>query len=368
MAQAITFQSGSPLIGSPMVFSVTPSAHSSNYTFHRVTLRVYAGLETDADYTTFDFSTPVTSATPVIFDISSALRAVAEKYEYPVEPPVRYPYVKFRLEAWDEWMVDGTLYPEQNKVYNPAAPVTISGVSTYCYYYAFMGSHTDLERLTALSDTANPMSQWTRKPFTASPEVVYRGLHFILPKYFVTNLRGDSIDYTDPANPVFVSGAPTDNDGPKSTAYLVGTDTISSLANVYIADAPRDAYEIRFINGFGCEESVHVTCLRSSEVTIQTDRYALARQETFRQFSRSLAVKSNNREQWKMSTAPLDRAWQQWYIHEFLLTEQAWIKVNGRHLPIHILPEETTKAADCTKADRLAVEFTIEFDMNGSPY
>ena len=63
MAQAISLISGSPLIGSPIVYRVVPAAYNQNRTFHRIIVRVYAKLETDDDYTTFDFSTPVEAKT-----------------------------------------------------------------------------------------------------------------------------------------------------------------------------------------------------------------------------------------------------------------------------------------------------------------
>ena len=92
MAQTIAIISGSPLIGSPIVYRVTPASYDADRTFHRIMVRVYAALETDADYTTFDFSTPVEvkpsgasyATQPSDFDISSALQAVADKYG--VEP------------------------------------------------------------------------------------------------------------------------------------------------------------------------------------------------------------------------------------------------------------------------------------------
>ena len=139
MAQSITFNSGSPLIGSPIVYNVVPSTHQSTYTFHRTILTVYAGLETDTDYTAFEFSSPVIGNAAIPFDISSALRAVADKYQYSPTPPTRYPYIKFRLVARDEWMSQGIVYDNQGYAYYP----TQSG-----YLYAFFGGFTDgLSRL-----------------------------------------------------------------------------------------------------------------------------------------------------------------------------------------------------------------------------
>ena len=117
MAQSISTISESPLVGSPTVMQVVPENYAENRTFHRSVLRVYAGLE-NGDFTDFDFSNPVETkivngsviTLPSEFNISSALKAVADRYEYSVNPPEKYPYIKFRVEAWDEYMIDGNTY------------------------------------------------------------------------------------------------------------------------------------------------------------------------------------------------------------------------------------------------------------------
>ena len=116
---------GSPLIGTPtnpnpITVNVIPQAHQTAWTFHRVMLRVYAALAvpdgndpnypSDDGYTELEFSQPVASNDVVQFDVSSALQAVSDRYKPGSEPVTQNPYVKFRIEAWDEWMVDGTTH------------------------------------------------------------------------------------------------------------------------------------------------------------------------------------------------------------------------------------------------------------------
>ena len=374
MAQAIVFHSGSPLIGSPLTYQVTPSAHQSQYTFHRVTLRVTAGLDGDADYTTLDFSTPVTSALPVLFDVSSALRAVAEKYQFTATPPQRYPYIKFRVEAWDEWMVDGNISTNQGVVYWPGTPV---GQQQF-YAYAFMGAWTDLERMKASVDQQDveylDTSVMSRKP-SSSPEVVFLDTAFIYPAQFNRSIL-DTDHMSDDVSPVFVSGAPSD--GPKSISYTPqaeGADTVGGHS-LYVVPQPTDAYLLRFINGMGCMESLHVESLVKREVPIQTDKHTVARQETLKKFSRSVVRKSNDRETWSLTSGALDREWASWYIHEFLMSEQVWIGLTSNlspltsellWIPCHVVPEETTVLEDLTKVQPYEVQFKLEMDINGSP-
>jgi len=378
MAQGISLISGSPLIGSPIVYRVVPAAYSQNRTFHRIIVRVYAALETDGDYTTFDFSTPVETKSvnggfatvPSLFDISSALQAVADKYEYEATPPTRYPYIKFRVEAWDEWMVDGNISTNQGVVYWPGTP---SGQQQF-YAYAFIGAWTDLERMKASVDQGGveylDTSVMSRKP--SSAEVVFLGNAFIYPAQFNRSI-GDT-DHLSGGQ--FVSGAPSD--GPKSISYTPqteGADTVGGHS-LYVVPQPNDAYLLRFINGMGCMESLHVESLVKREVPIQTDKHTVARQETLKKFSRSVVRKSNDRETWYLTSGPLDREWASWYVHEFLMSEQVWIGLNSSlftlhsslmWIPCHVVPEETTLLEDQTKAQPYEVQFKLEMDINGSP-
>lgn len=374
MAQGITLISGSPLIGSPIVYRVMPAPYAANRTFHRIIVRVYAGLETDDDYTTFDFSTPVEtkpsgasySTQPALFDISTALQAVADKYEYEATPPTRYPYIQFRVEAWDEWMIDGTVYPEQGVVQWPSLPV---GRQQF-YAYAFMGSWTDMERMKASVDQGGveylDTSVMSRKP-TSSPEVVFASNEFIYPAEFNRSIL-DTDHMSDDATPVFVSGAPTD--GPKSLSYIPlgeGAITIGGHTLYAINRPTGNGYLLRFINGMGCMESLHVQSLVKREVPITTDKHTVVKQETLKKFSRSVVRKSNDRETWHLTSGALDDKWASWYVHEFLMSEQVWIQLGTLWIPCHVVPEDTTVLEDRTKAQPYEVQFKLEMDINGSP-
>ena len=374
MAQGITLISGSPLIGSPIVLRVVPAAYSANRTFHRIIVRVYAALETDAVYTTFDFSTPVETKSvnggfatvPSVFDISSALQAVADKYEYAATPPQRYPYIKFRVEAWDEWMIDGTVYPEQGVVQWPSLPV---GRQQF-YAYAFMGSWTDMERMRASVDQQGveylDTLRMSRKP-TSSPEIVFTGCEFIYPDQFPRSIL-DTDHMSEGADPQFVSGAPTN--GPRSLTYTPQADGAAIIGghNIYAVPRPAETgYLLRFINGMGCMESLHVQSLVKREVPITTDKHTVAKQETLKKFSRSVVRKSNDRETWYLTSGPLDSEWASWYVHEFLMSEQLWIQMGTLWIPCHVVPEETTVLEDREKAQPMEVQFRLEMDINGSP-
>lgn len=315
----VSLASGSKFIGCPVVFNVTPGSVPEGATFHRV--RVVVTVNGQA----FEFSTPVSGGGSIPIDISSALRAVADKYQYSA---MEYSYPGIgnasgdKIEAFDDYLKDGA------EKHSAGSTGTLSGP-----YY--IGKLSDRERL-----TGSRPSKYSHKP-TSSPEIVHIG------------------------KTLLVAGA---FNGSPSVSELPITSSTSPTADYYPIAAPNDSYELRFINTLGVHESLHVICLRQTEVNIKNDFYTIARQETLTQFSRGISVKQNDYELWKMSSGPLDRAWQQYYLHEPLMAKWAWLKVGGGFLPVHIVPGDTTKGIDRSKGDALTVEFTIRFDINGSPF
>lgn len=334
-------------IGNPAVYQVTPTGLGTGGTFYRVKLKVVATMTGTADQE-FSFSTPVDiktvsgqpSAQPARFDISSALRAVAEQWQPQAAPQsFTYPVVNFYMQAEEEWMTDGNILHSETSRY-PGS----SGYSTM-----YIGALTDRERLT---DTRP--ARYSRKP-TTSPEICF----------YRPNAQGQPDNTTKHLIPgtCYNNGAYT---APSVTAVTVPVASASGY-NIYGIPYPIDGYELRFINSLGVHENVFVRSLPSTETDVHTDKYAIARQETLTQFSRTLAIKQNDRERWKLSSGPLDRQWQQWYTHELLMARWAWIHVDGYWLPVSIIPQETTKGIDKASATPMTVEFDIEFDMNGSP-
>lgn len=369
MAKKIEFLSGSPLIGNPLVLSVTPSTHKSTYNFHRTQLKVYAQLivpggDSDEQEQEFKFSTAVDATTAKVqFDVSSALRAVADRYQYAATPPQQYPYVKFRAAAADDWMIDGRLYENQGRCKWPAEDVTIEQETYTFYAYAFMGRFSDMERLQAAGEDTQQLDVMTCKP-TEGTEVVHQNCTIVYPVAFQRGLETDYMS-DDPENPQFVSGAP--QNGPRSdlfTPQATGAMVVGGR-NVYVIPRPADAVELRFISSKGCMESLHLRCLPKRVVNIQTDKYVISRQETFKQFSRATTRKHADYETWTLSSGPLSEAWASFYIHEVLMAQQMWIKRGTQWLLCHVLPEETTQLRDHSKPEMIEVQLSVRFDING---
>ena len=320
----ISSVSASKFIGCPIVYKVTPASISSAATFHHVRLVVAVSGSGSG---TFEFSEPVSGSAGVDIDISSAFQALADNHEYS-PTNLSYPSWTASLTAYDDYLLNG-----EEKHIGPSAATSVDA--------KYVGRLTDRERLTSERPT-----YYTRKP-TSSPEVCFTGNPYIL--------AGN------------MSSSPSASLQPSDHKVKAGMQTYGGY-KIYGINQPADGFEMRFINSLGVHENVFITCLRQSEVNIKNDFYTIARQETLTKFSRGVSVKQNDYETWKMSSGPVDFRWQQWWLHEPLMAKWAWLNVDSQWLPVHIVPEETTVGIDRAKGNLLEVQFTLRFDINGSPF
>ena len=315
----------SNFIGSPITVPVQAGS-PDGATFHCVRLVVIINSSSSP----FEFSTPVSSGGETVrFDISSAFRAFAESHEYTPTTLNAYPNMSAVIKAYDDYMVDGVEHRGTGESITTISPL-------YC------GHLTDMERLLSMRYPAT--GRYSRKP-TSSPELAFIGYEFLQP--------GPCVSEVEPVAPAV-------------TAVTVPSGSVAG-SNIYGIPAPQDGYELRFINSLGVHENVFLTGFPKREVNISTEQYVISRQETLSQFSRGLAVKQNNHETWTLSSGPLDRQWQSWYIHEVLMARWAWLRIGGHYIPCHILPEDTIQALDRQKGDVLTVPITVELDIEGSP-
>lgn len=337
MASGLLLKNGSPLIGSPIIYQVVAATVANGCSFHRVKLTVTASISSGGGSTSLTMSSPADSGETLLFDISSALRAVADSYQYSPIPPSSYPFITYSLTACDEYMQNGEVYDNVGEVSAQGGKV-------------LMGAYSDLERL--ISSGSKMAQHFTRKPHTL-PEIVMVGETLVSPVSF-TEAKSEA----------------TITSGPTSMEVIITTEGMRSVngRSVYALPAGQsDRYQFRFVNGLGCLESVSLSTLRTVEMNCTVETYIRAVQETFGSFSRGLVTKKNDYETWKLSTPPLDEAWQSWFMHEFMMSKFVWINISGHWIPCHIVPEDTTQGINRIDNSLLTVAFSVRLDINGSP-
>lgn len=350
MAQKINLTSGSVFAGNPITFTITPSV-ATKPSFHRVIVEVNFDDGTGS-YETNKLTIPVTTeGRDVSLDISSALRISLDNYEYTATPST-YPVVSWYIKAYDEYMDNnGEVHTNAGEVYYPADG-SKNGGSTNLRCIA--GAFSDIERLK--SGVTQAVTLLSCKP-TATHEIAVVGESFIYPvSYSAAQNLASSSSLTAPASreqAITKEGAQSIQGHPIYALPSLEADTRTTF---------------RFINRFGCLESISVPKSYSQKMSVESTPYTKSIQETFNQFSRAAIKKQNDRESWLYQSDPLTKSWQQWYLHEFLMSEHVWLKANDAWLPCTISLEDEITIKDDTARNMYSVSFTATLGINGDPF
>lgn len=349
MAQKINLTSGSVFAGNPITFTITPSV-ATKPSFHRVIVEVNFDDGTGS-YETNKLTIPVTTeGRDVSLDISSALRISLDNYEYTATPST-YPVVSWYIKAYDEYMDNnGEVHTNVGEVYYPQKPVSGGSTNLRC----IAGAFSDIERLK--SGVTKAVTLLSCKP-TATHEIAVVGESFVYPvSYSAGQNLATSSSLTAPASreqAITKEGAQSIQGHPIYALPSLEADTRTTF---------------RFINRFGCLESISVPKSYSQKMSVESTPYTKSIQETFNQFSRAAIKKQNDRESWLYQSDPLTKEWQQWYLHEFLMSEHVWLKANDTWLPCTISLEDEITIKDETTKNMYSVSFTATLGINGDPF
>ena len=348
MAQKINLTSGSVFAGNPITFTITPSV-ATKPSFHRVIVEVHFDDGTGS-YETNKLTIPVTTeGRDVSLDISSAICITLDSYKYTATPST-YPVVSWYIKAFDEYMDNnGEVHTNVGEVYYPQKPVSGGSTNLRC----IAGAFSDIERLK--SGVTKAVTLLSCKP-TATHEIAVVGESFVYPvSYSVGQNLATSSSLTAPAS--------REQAITKEGAQSIQGHPIYALSS----SEAEDRTTFRFINRFGCLESISVPKSYSQKMSVESTQYTKSIQETFNQFSRAAIKKQNDRESWLYQSDPLTMAWQQWYLHEFLMSEHVWLKANDAWLPCTINLEDEITIKDDTNRNMYSVSFTATLDINGNP-
>lgn len=349
MAQKINLTSGSVFAGNPITLTITPSV-ATKPSFHRVIVEVNFDNGTGS-YETNKLTIPVTTeGRDVSLDISSAIRIPLDSYAYAATPST-YPVVSWYVKAYDEYMDrNGKVHTNAGEVYYPADGSKNAGSTDL---RCIAGAFSDMERLK--SGATKAVTLLSCKP-TATHEIAVVGESFVYP---VSYSAGQSL------------AASSSLTAPASKELSITKEGAQSIQGHPIYALPSTEADnrttFRFINRFGCLESISVPKSYSQKLNVETTQYTKSIQETFNQFSRAAIKKQNDRESWLYQSDPLTEEWLQWYLHEFLMSEHVWMKVKGTWLPCTIAMEDEITIKDNTTQNMYSVSFTATLDINGNP-
>ena len=201
-----------------------------------------------------------------------------------------------------------------------------------------------------------------------------------------------SLEHTNPRN----GDASTK---PRTTPERVGSDSITSWVDVsangttsifYPADVlpqPDDTPGIQagwdghaplvlrdsikyvdflFVNRRGAVETCSAQMLPSMNINVDSKQYSKTGRPSFQPKMSIMDIASGGRRSWSMSSGFITREWAEWWVLEFLMAKKRWMLYNGRFVPVTVDPaKKNTNIYDRTKQQMPSVEFTVTLALEG---
>lgn len=353
--------------GDPIIAKVKTTL--TGKTFLRVKLK--------CDVTVFRNSEEHTYSEPYSFEV--AADGIAE---FNVGSTIQTALARYIIQTANNGEMEQTMYAAKFKLtYKEAYIEGMTEIEeeeiTSEEYKALPGSLTEFERLSAPNeDTATILGDGrilSRKP---EGEIIPLGVDIFFP---AVSTKADTIYYSVKQGEVnndysiFTGGILV----PKS--IQIKTDSLS-LGNVIIgttAQQGKQAYIVSphsdmrcfvFINSFGLLESVTAITKESMKYDIQSNLYVVPQEIGFKGNTQVVNYASLPTSSFEMSSGFVNREWAEWWINEFIVTRKAWILLNGRYVPVAIIPEETVSLYDRSKPDLMAVNFNVRYSFTGGTY
>ena len=330
--------------GSPVVVTVGVSAWGEQSPFTIIRLEViYGGAVVGS------FKADTGGQTSIEFDISTALRTIWSDYDFSVEVsrantqtagPVRASRA-YKIKAYSEYLdSDGELVTSTSGEVD-GGKCAIGGWTEWERSQIGSGAHGDVEHA---SGTNRRNGDASTKP-TSSPE---------------------RVGSTSVTSWVYVSAADT-----RSVFYPPSTtpaaDSTSAHAPIVIRDSVPYT-DFLFVNRRGAVETCSGRMLEAMQIGVETKQYSRVERPAFVPSRSLMALGTDGRRSWTMSSGKQTRDWCEWWTMEFLggKSRRWWMKYQGSYVPVIVEPaKKSTTIYDRSKQNMESVEFTVTLALEG---
>lgn len=144
-------------------------------------------------------------------------------------------------------------------------------------------------------------------------------------------------------------------------------DSASPHAPIVIRDSIPYA-DFLFVNRRGALETCSALVKEQMQIAKETKQYARAERPTFAPSRTLMAIGTDGRRSWQMSSGKQTRDWVEWWTMEFLGGRRRlwWMKYKGSYVPVIVEPaKKATTVYDRSKQDLESVEFTVTLALEG---
>lgn len=320
-----------------------------------------------------DFHGETGRQSSVRFDISSALRAIWSEYDFTAEVAKAKaalsgdtPHSQLRsMRAYSLRIY--TEYLSSDGVFTQAQCIDSQGRNLIPGGQCLIGGYTEWERsliddpadadVSHLEHTGVRNGDASTKP-TSSPEKV--GINSITSWVDVQEGYTKSIFY--PADAIT---EPDDIAG-RTQGWTGHTPIVLRDSQPYV--------DFLFINRRGAIETCSGMMKESMSIDTDVKQYSRIERPTFKPSRSLMAIGTDGRRSWQMSSGYVTREWAEWWVNEFLAgkRKQWWMLWKGpgmsspRYVPVTIKPaKNNTSIYDRQKQQMPSVEFTVTLALEG---
>ena len=165
--------------------------------------------------------------------------------------------------------------------------------------------------------------------------------------------------------------------GTKSVFYSANTTPVKDMASEHAPLVLRDSQpyvDFLFINRRGAVETCSGLTKESMGINADVKQYSRSERPTFKPSRSLMAIGSDGRRSWQMSSGYVTREWTEWWTMEFLggKRKQWWMLWQGpglnapRYVPVIIKPAKNdTSIYDRSKQQMAHVDFTVTLALEG---
>ena len=297
-----------------------------------------------------EFKADTGGQTSISFDISSALRAIWSNYDYANEVNaannprgVARFYRSYSLKVYTEYLAsdDGGVYTETSFGPFSGGRCAIGGLTEWERSTVGDKENADV----AYREGENRrFGDASTKP-TDSPERVG--------KYSITSWVDVNAEQT------------------QSVFYPASATPASDRTSVHAPLVLRDSQEyvdFLVLNRRGAVETCSGLTAEAMNIDVETKQYARVERPAFIPTRSLMALGSDGRRSWQMSSGLVTREWAEWWAMEFLggKRKQWWMKYRGRYVPVIVKPSKNSiPIYDRSKQNMPHVDFTVTLALEG---
>lgn len=360
MAKSCIFDSGSLLVGSPIVLKIKSEDLLGKSSFHQIVVQVRTSViegtlnENDDDPINVVLSGEeflslhCNDNEDVLVDISNAILSVFSGYEYnPITHNCNLPYMIVDVSVWDDYLLNG-IYTEKQ------------GTIQLNRFIVLAGAFNDFER--SQSEPIKFITKLSNKP--SFGEVCVPTDNYVFAKtdalpiedfpFYDENFKGFEMLCVD-------------------LSEYSGSKKINNTHTLYVDLDKKDIWEFQFINRFGVFETffaeMREECISEGESEVYTYTAPIG----FNKVGGRVTSMSDRFVTYKCSTGFLSKEWNNWFVNEVfsvdnfrkVLKTRFWVKINNKWMPCTIKVNDDFSVYNKKNAEMLSMEFEVLLNVGG---